>query len=254
MECRNLQNVYSIVSAYIVFVRIPCPQQCHQQSFLTVIRRRAQLDKIQIQAKNQISAFLKLFALHPPEDVKTRWSKRHLSWLETITFEHTSDTFTFKQLLQNYYNIRKELCEVNQFLRQLSKHQHYQRNFQIITSVRGIGIITAMTFLLELYEISRFKNTHVFSSYLGMTPSQFSTGDHTRLGHITREGNAHLRRVLVESSWTVIRHDPILREKYNRIRARGSNGKKAIVAVARSLAVRLRRCLLDQTPYVIGVS
>ncbi len=87
-----------------------------------------------------------------------------------------------------------------------------------------------------------------------MTPSQFSSGDHVRLGHITREGNAHLRRVLVESCWTVIRFDPILREKYERLRARGVNGKKAIVAVARTLAVRLRRCLLDKTPYVVGVN
>lgn len=219
-----------------------------------VIRRRAQLAKIQTRAKNQISAFLKLFGLYPPEDVNTRWSKKHLNWLENITFEHASDAFTFKQLLQSYHNIRQELCEANQFLRQLSQYPHYHKNFEIICSVRGIGLITAMTFLFELYDISRFKNTNTFSSYLGMTPSQFSTGTHTRLGHITREGNAHLRRVLVESSWTVIRHDPILRDKYNRLRARGTNGKKAIVAVARSLAVRLRRCLLDQTPYVIGVN
>lgn len=71
---------------------------------------------------------------------------------------------------------------------------------------------------------------------------------------LTRQGNAHLRNVLVESAWTVIRHCPHLREKYDRIRNKGTNGKKAIVAVARSLAVRLRRCLLDQQDYVIGIS
>ena len=87
-----------------------------------------------------------------------------------------------------------------------------------------------------------YRNTAHFSSYLGLTPSQYSSGEHTRLGHITRQGNAQLRRVLVESAWTVIRHDPHLREKYTRIKARGTNSKKAIVAVARSLAIRLRRC------------
>jgi len=110
-----------------------------------------------------------------------------------------------------------------------------------------------MTFLLELYDIIRFTSAEKLSSYVGLTPSQYSSGSHIRLGHITREGNAHIRRVLVECAWTVIRHEPFLREKYNRIRAKGINGKKAIVAVARSLAVRLRRCLVDEVPYEVGM-
>jgi transposase len=110
-----------------------------------------------------------------------------------------------------------------------------------------------MTYLLELHDVTRFSSSKKLSSYLGLTPSQHSSGEHVRLGHITREGNSHVRRALVESAWTVIRHDPVLRDKYNRIRAKGSNGKKAIVAVARSLAIRLRRCLLDEIPYVTGV-
>jgi transposase len=218
-----------------------------------IVRRRAQLVRSQTRAKNQISAFLKLFGLKPPSDVNSRWSKKHLRWIDSIAFDHESDGFTCKLLLANYQRLRLELYQVNQYIRKLSKHALYCDNFQIVTSVRGVGLITGMTFLLELNDMSRFKNSNAFSSFLGMTPSQFSSGEHVRLGHITREGNAQLRRVLVESAWTVIRHDPILRDKYNRLRARGTNGKKAIVAVARSLAVRLRRCLLDKTPYVIGV-
>ena len=98
-----------------------------------------------------------------------------------------------------------------------------------------------MTFLLELGDILRFPDSISFSSYLGLIPSQHSSGEHVRVGHITHEGNAHLR------------HGPFLREKSDRIKARGSNGKKAIVAVARSLAVRLMRCLLNEEPYVIGI-
>jgi len=86
-----------------------------------------------------------------------------------------------------------------------------------------------------------------------MSPSQHSSGERVRFGHITHEGNSFVRHVLIESAWTVIRHDPVLRDKYDRLRAKGTNGKKAIVAVARSLAIRLRRCLLEETPYVIGI-
>jgi transposase len=110
-----------------------------------------------------------------------------------------------------------------------------------------------MTFLLELHDMLHFSSAEKFCSYLGLTPSQYSSGENVRLGHITREGNSHLRRVLVESAWTVIRHDPILKEKYDRIKARGTNGKKAIVATARSLAIRLRHCIINKEDYVIGV-
>ena len=164
-----------------------------------------------------------------------------------------SDNFTLSQLIRNYRRIREDLAEVTLYLRMLSRSEKYQENYKRVTSARGVGLITAMTFLLEIFDFGRFAREDDFSSYLGMTPSQFSSGDKVRLGHITRQGNSNLRRVLIESAWTVIKHDPHLREKYDRIKARGTNGKKAIVAVARSLAVRLRRCVLDETEYVIGV-
>jgi transposase len=218
-----------------------------------VIRRRAQLVKKQTRAKNHIMSFLHLHGLRSPQDIRTRWSNRYLMWLESLSFEEASDAFTLAQLIKSYRDIRDDLAEVTRYLRQLAGSAKYEQNFKRITALRGVGLITGMTFLLELFEVSRFKSAAHFSSFLGLTPAQYSSGEHIRLGHITRQGNAYLRRVLVESAWTVIRHDPHLRDKYERIRARGTNSKKAIVAVARSLAVRLRRCLLDQTDYVIGV-
>ena len=218
-----------------------------------IVRRRAQLTKKQTRAKNQIKAFLHLHGLATPEFIKQSWSIAYLKWLESLRFEYQSDNFTLSQLLKTYRHIRDSIAEVTRYLRELSRSQNYLRNFKCITSLRGVGLITGMTFLLELYNIDRFKNSAHFSSYLGLTPSQYSSGEQTRLGHITRQGNAQLRHVLVESAWTVIRHDPHLRDKYDRIKARGTNGKKAIVAVARSLAIRLRRCLLDEQEYVIGV-
>ena len=218
-----------------------------------VVRRRAQLVKKQTRAKNHIKSFLHLHGLKTPEDIKTNWSNSYLSWLEGLCFDNESDNFTLSQLTKNYRRIREDLAEVTRYLRILSRSEKYRKNYKRITSARGVGLITAMTFLLEIFNFQRFAKEDHFSSFLGMTPSQFSSGDNIRLGHITRQGNANLRRVLIESAWTVIKHDPHLCEKYNRIKARGTNGKKAIVAVARSLAVRLRRCILNETDYVIGV-
>ena len=177
-----------------------------------------------------------------------------MQWLKDLRFEQECDNFILNGLLRNCTQVREELAELTRYIRRLAFSTQYHDSFKRLTALRGVGLVTAMTFLLELFNISRFTNTSRFSSYLGMTPSQHSSGEHIHLGAISHQGNSYLRHVLVESAWTVIKHDPHLREKYNRIRAKGTNGNKAIVAVARSLAVRLRRCLLDGVDYQTTVA
>ena len=249
---RDAQSLALYLSAGLLKVVYVPPADI--ESDRRVVRRRAQLVKKQTRAKNHIKSFLHLHGLKTPEDIKTHWSNLYLSWLESLYFDHESDNFTLSQLILNYRHIRENLAEVTRYLRTLSRSKKYQINYKRLIAAPGVGLITAMTFLLEIFDFGRFAKEDHFSSYLGMTPSQFSSGNKVRLGHITHQGNANLRRVLIESAWTVIKHDPHLRDKYNRIKARGTNGKKAIVAVARSLAVRLRRCILDETDYVIGVA
>jgi len=212
-----------------------------------VSRRRSQLVKQLTRTKNHIKSFLHLHGLKTPVDIRSKWSKRYLTWLRELQWEQSSDAFTFRHLLLCYQRHREDLAIITQQLRQLSHASCYIDHFKRLCTARGVGLITGMTFLLEIFDFGRFRRAEEFASYLGLTPAQYSSG------HITRQGNAALRAVLVESAWTVIRHDPHLRAKYERLRQRGTNGKKAIVAVAHSLALRLRRCLLDQTDYVIGV-
>jgi len=218
-----------------------------------ILRRRSQLVKKTSRAKNEIRSFLHLHGLKRPAAIKCNWSGLYMKWLDSLQFEFESDQFVLAQLVKNYRRLREDVAEVTRHLRILSKSGAYAVNFRRITTVRGVGLITGMSLLLEIHDFSRFENSDHFSSFLGLTPSQYSSGEKTRYGHITRQGNAELRRVLIESAWTVIRYDPHLREKYERIRSRGTNGKKAIVAVARSLAVRIRYCLLNEEDYMAGV-
>jgi transposase len=219
-----------------------------------LVRLRAGHKKKMTRVKNQINSLLCLHGLNwSREDDGTRWTKRFVAWLEDIEFKERNIRFILDQYLEEYRFLRDKIAEITKRIRDLSLSTAYEKHFRYLVACKGIGLITAMTFLLELGDITRFRDSISFSSYLGLTPSQHSSGPHVRLGHITREGNVFLRRVLVESTWTVIRHDPFLKEKYDRIKARGTNGKKAIVAVARSLAIRMRRCLLNNEPYVPGV-
>jgi transposase len=104
--------------------------------------------------------------------------------------------------------------------------------------------------LVELQDITRFQTADELAAYLGLTPSQYSSGEHIRMGHITHSGNDRVGTSLMESSWILIGKDPHMRCKYDGIKQRGG-GKRAIVAVARNLSIGNRRMLLDHVPYEI---
>ena len=98
--------------------------------------------------------------------------------------------------------------------------------------------------------MSQFSNEKQLFNYLGFTPTEYSSGEHVRQGHISRQGRAVLRHMLVESAWIAIRKDPQLEMIYQRLhKTRG--GKRAIVGVARRLAGRLRSCVQQGVMYEI---
>ena len=114
-------------------------------------------------------------------------------------------------------------------------------------------MFTAIRLLLEWGDVSRFQRKEEFASFLGLVPSDYSSGEKERQGHITKQGNSSVRSWLVECSWMAIKHDPVLLDKYRRVLKSCGSKKKAIVAVARKLAIRLRRILLNGEPYAVGV-
>jgi transposase len=121
----------------------------------------------------------------------------------------------------------------------------------IYISVPGIGLINAIQLSNELGDMSQFQNEKQLFSYTGLTPSEYSSGENVRQGHISRQGRSVFRKVLVEASWIAIAKDPDLRDIYDRISVR-SGPKRAIVGVARRLVGRMRSCLLSGTPYKIN--
>ena len=130
----------------------------------------------------------------------------------------------------------------------MAKQEEYREQVTWLTSLPGIGELTAMELLTELGDMSRFDRADQITAYVGLTPGEYSSGSSIRRGHISRCGKAALRSRLVEASWIAIRFDPQLADIYQRIRAR-QGGKRAIVAVARRLLLRVRRLLLDERCY-----
>jgi transposase len=141
--------------------------------------------------------------------------------------------------------------KMNQRVKELSQSLKYRQRLKLLCSVPGIGTLIGMEILVELQEVERFKRADELASYIGLTPSEFSTGQYVRQGRITRCGNKRVRTCLVESSWILITKDPLMRLKYHRLKSM-KGAKWAIIAIARKLIIRIRRILLNNEPYVVG--
>ena len=112
---------------------------------------------------------------------------------------------------------------------------------------KGVGSVVALAFVLTLGPIERFPNSRKMVSYLGLNPSEDSSGGHQRLGAISKQGNEMMRWLLVEAGQSAAQFDPELRRKYQRLKFR-RGGKVAKVALARQLAVRLYWTLRHASP------
>ena len=138
-------------------------------------------------------------------------------------------------------------------LRNLGKSDRYRESVELLMRAPGIGMLTAIRLALEWGDMSRFQRKEAFARFLGLIPSDYSSGEQDRRGHITKQGNRWVRSWLVEAAWRAIKYDPVLLEKFRRVHSHSGSKKKAIVAVARMLAMRLRRILLDGKPYEHGL-
>jgi len=229
--------------------RVVVPTE-EERSHRTVIRRRHQLVKDCIRVQLRIKAELRYYDIPFPES-RGKWSKTFVENLHNLQFKNRWLAESFKRLLSEYDHLIDEINQQTRLVHELAKTDRYRDSVKVLRTIPGIGILIAMEFLVELQNIRRFRTADQLAAYVGLTPSQYSSGEHVRMGRITCIGKGHLRALLVEASWILIRKDSVMAEKYQTLKYRAGS-KKAIVAIARKLLVRARRVLLDGTPYVLG--
>lgn len=159
---------------------------------------------------------------------------------------------SFDFLLESFDHCSAQLRAIRKDILVLSETDVYRNAMEILMSIPGVGLITALSFLLEMPDLRSFENNEKVGSYLGLTSSEHTSGEHQRQGRITRCGNSRLRSLLVQCAWKSINGDQVLRRFYDRIKRR-RGGKRAIVAVARKLSGRMRTVLLKNEPYQVGL-
>lgn len=220
-------------------------ERAHRQ----LLRTRNQIEHHRRQTQNQIKSLLLFHGKRPAATLRERWSETHLHWIESLSWEYPALKMSIDAMLKMYRNLTEQYKELTNEVELLALTDKYRERAHLLTQIPGIGIFTAMAILIELQNIERFRRADQLASYLGLTPSQHSSGERIRMGHITRCGNYQVRTRLVESSWTLIRYDAGAKATYERIKHQTGSGRKAITAIARRLALRIRRVLLDKVPY-----
>lgn len=230
-------------------VWVPGPELCaHRQT----LRRRRQLMVDRVRVQQRIKSELCFFGLSIANP-RGPWTVSFYNRLKEIVFDNSYMKLSFLSLLNEYEYLNQLIEQQTRLLKELAASELYAEQVRLLRTVPGIGLISAMYLLLELGDITRFTRAEQLAAYVGLTPSQYSSGENVRMGRITRCGKSDLRAILTEVAWTAIKKDPELREVYENLKFR-RGAKKAIVAVARRLLLRCRRVLLDGTPYRLPVA
>ena len=132
---------------------------------------------------------------------RSRWTQAHFRWLEAQSFEHAVQQGVFQEYVDAVTQAQARVAGLEDQMRQALPAWSLRAVVEALMSLRGVNLITAMTVLAELGDLTRFDSPRQLMSFLGLVPSEHSSGDRRRQGAITKTGNGHVRRVLVEAAW-----------------------------------------------------
>jgi transposase len=155
--------------------------------------------------RQQVSSMLLRLGRHYP-GLKT-WNARHRSWLANLKLDHHEQRFVLEELLQAERQAGERVERLEQAIREAIADWSLGPIVPALMAMRGIDLIAAVTVLAEIGDLSRFASPRQLMAYLGLVPSERSTGESVKRGSITKAGNGRARRVLVEAAWAY-RHPP----------------------------------------------
>ncbi|RWZ58977.1 IS110 family transposase [Halobacillus fulvus] len=241
-------------SGELTSIRVPTEDD---EALRDLIRCREDAVGDELRAKHRLTKFFLRHNICPPAGVKFQ-SKKYQEWLNTVSFERSTSQLVFQEYLYQWKEIRERIGRLDAEIRIQASEGPHAPLIQALQGLRGIGELTATSLVAEIGSFIRFpKPTHLMS-FAGMVPSESSSGDYRRQGSITKAGNRHVRRLIIESAWSY-KYKPAvkgelkkrlkglppeihliswkaqnrLHKKLHRLLSRGVMPGKAITAVAR---------------------
>jgi transposase len=239
-------------------VQVTVPDE-RDEAIRDLSRAREDALRARLKARQQLKALLLRHGLQYPE--KTSWTAAHERYLANINFAHPAQNIAFAEYRQAVGESHERVERLTEALRGQCEHWRMRPLVNALATLRGIDFLAAVTLVAEIGDFCRFARPSELMGYLGLVPSEYSTGDSCRRGNITKTGNSHARRILIQAAWNYrfparlsrlihIRQEGqprAIREiawraqlrlthRYRRLNLRKMHVNKICVAIARELA------------------
>jgi transposase len=167
--------------------------------------------------RQQVSSLLLRLARHYPG--KKTWTRMHMNWLASQKLDHAEQRIAFEEMLLAIREAQQRVTRLEQAIRAALPDWSLAEVVTALMAMRGFDLVSASAFLAEMGDLSRFPTARDVMGYLGLVPSEQSTGEKVKRAGITKAGNRRARRILVECSWSY-RHPPRLgKEKLSKVEA-----------------------------------
>ena len=209
--------------------------------------------KKDLQGKRQqvSSLMLRLGRIYPG---KKTWGPTHMDWLMSQKLERREQRIVLEELLEGVRQESERVERLEQAIREAVPEWSLAEVVTALQAMRGIDLIAAVTVLAEIGDLSRFPNPRELMGYLGLVPSESSTGDKVKRGGITKTGNHRARRILVEAAWAYRYPPRVSREKQPKIAAAPRRVREIAWKAQTRLCGRFRSLVRKNKPPTVAIT
>ncbi len=171
-----------------------------QEAMRDLTRAREDMKTMERQSRQRLGGFLLRHGKNYPG--QSKWTKTYFRWLEGLRFETAAQQIVFQEYIDIVKDAQQRVSAMEEEMRKALSGWTLKPIVDGLMALRGVDLIAAMTMIAELGDISRFESPRHLMAHLGLVPSEHSSGERQKRGGITKTGNGHVRRVLVEASWS----------------------------------------------------
>ena len=179
------------------------PDAAHE-ALRDLVRAREDAKQDQLRARHRLNKFLLRHSQVPPESIKKSWTQKYMEWIKRqVHFDQPALEATLLDYVHEVEHAAERIQRLEKSIDEASRSAPPEMRavIEALQALRGVAQITAVSLVAELGSLSRFESPRQLMGYSGLVSSEYSTGNHMQRGRITKTGNAHLRRVIVEAAW-----------------------------------------------------
>jgi transposase len=223
-------------SGDLTVIRVPTPEE---EALRDLVRAREDAKQVETNTKRRLGSLLLRHGRIWPK--QSHWTKEHLEWVSSQSFEHPATTEAHAHYLGEVHRLRETLDELDRRIAETAQTMERADLIRALPVLKGIKVFTASAIVADVGDLRRFPSPGQFMSFLGLTPSESSSGDTRRRGSITKAGNTRVRRLLVEAAWSYWRHPHISRDLQKRLAGISPRVREIAWEAQKRLHRRLKR-------------